>query len=271
MTAGARLRTTRALGVALLGVYGGACSKAAPEPVASGTDAAPARPVVAAIADSSADDARARTIVPGAPTHEPTWDLGTADPAREYVVRYVRATRRYGEKTDCVAVGASIEKTAGARVVVVKDDPKSRCGGNAVRDAFVVDVDGDRLALDPASGDGGGLLLTWPDGSDPGGPPSPVRSMEDTGDWPSSLNDVLKSMKLTVVRVQLYGRGTYPVVTLAGFRAPVKSMASPTELAPVTAKVCAATKGEGLGLFGGLNRRDLLRIRCPQGARWEQL
>ena len=247
----------------------GACSKAAPEPVARTPDAAAV--VVAPAPEGGADAARVPPDVPGAPTHEPTWDLGTADPAREVVARYVRSTKRYGDTTECALVGPSVEATEGARRVTVKDDPKSRCGGAAERDIFVVDVAGDRLRLDAAGGDGGSALAKWPDGSDPGGPPSSVRSMEDTGDWPSALNDVMKGMKLTIVRVQLYGRGTYPVVTLAGWRDPLKLMAAPKELAAVIAKLCRATKGEGLAILGGLNRRDLLRIKCPADARWEQL
>ena len=94
-------------------------------------------------------------------------DLDAEDPARDYVKRYVSATKRYDEKTDCVLIGKSTEKD-GKRVVEVKETPK--CGkANAVRDVFYVDVAGDRLSLDDPKTRA--PLKPWPDGSAPDAAP----------------------------------------------------------------------------------------------------
>src|SRR5512140_3679589 len=81
--------------------------------------------------------------IPKAPAGAPGWDLDRIDPARDYVERYVRATRRYGEATACVTT-----KPAGSRegkaLVEVRDREKPPAGcpsaGGAARDVFAVDV-----------------------------------------------------------------------------------------------------------------------------------
>jgi len=273
------------------------CSKVDPEPMPASSSAAPS---AAASAPSAERDAEALppvvahsgklerdpdgghlkpttprpsedpAMLPPKPQREPDFDLDPLDPARDYVTRYVRATKRYGDKTECVAYGASFDKGQW-RAVEVKDDPKSSCGGSsdALRDTFLVDVGADKMTLDDPKAK---PLANWPDGSDPRGKPSPIPSQEDWKKFASPLVDELVKSKLTVVRVQLYGRGTYPVLTLAGWRDPMGANASPESLLPLTQKLCQASENKPFSVFAGINRSTILRVRCPSGqARWDKL
>lgn len=209
--------------------------------------------------------------IPPKPQREPDFDLDLDDPSRDYVTRYVQATKRYGDKSDCVAYGKSFEK-AGRRAVEVRDDPKSRCGGasDALKDTFLVDVGADRMKLDDPKGHA--PLAKWPDGSEPDSKPGAVTSFDDLKAFKSPLADELNKMKLTVVRLQMYGRGSYPVVTLAGWRDPIGANAKPDDLKPVMATLCQANGNRPFSVFGGVNRSTTLRVRCPSGdARWDKL
>jgi hypothetical protein len=54
------------------------------------------------------------------------------------------------------------------------------------------------------------------------------------------------------------------VFTIAGFHAPqLKVDAPPSDLQAAAQKLCAASHGMPLAIFGGLDRTKLLRIRCP--------
>ena len=102
-------------------------------------------------------------------TREPDWDLDPSDPARDYVERYIQATRRYAAERPCVHAQAS--RVEGGRTLVdTRDSSENGCKGTgAVRDTFAADVEHDRLDLaDPARG---APLADWPDGSNPGGMP----------------------------------------------------------------------------------------------------
>ncbi len=209
------------------------------------------------------------TLVPPKPQRDADFDLDLDDPSRDYVMRYVRATKRYGDKTDCVSFGKSYEK-AGRRAVEVRDDPKSSCGGtsDALKDTFLVDVGADRMKLDDKKAT---PLAKWPDGSDPDSKPGPVASLDDFKTFKSPLADELSKMKLTVIRIQMYGRGTYPLVTLAGWRDPLPANGKPDDLKSVTAKLCTANGNRPFSFLGGVNRSTTLRVRCPSGdARWDK-
>jgi hypothetical protein len=197
------------------------------------------------------------------PQREPDWDLDTNDPGRDYVLRYVRATQRYGEQTFCVAVGKSVEKN-GTREVRVTDDPKSRCGGTseAERDVFLVDVAGDHIAVDDPSKRA--PLRKWIDGSEPEAPAASLHQINDLRQWKSPLKEALNKLKLSAIRVQFYGRGTYPVLTLAGWSTVGITREQPPEtLKTAAATFCEATTNRPLAMFGGLDRTLLLKIRCP--------
>ncbi len=209
--------------------------------------------------------------IPAAPSSQPAWDLDRAEPARDYVARYVRATRRYGDATRCVSTKAAGSRD-GKAIVEVRDrePPTAGCtapGGGGPRDTFLVDVDRDRLELAK-----GGPLAKWPDGSDPSGPPAAPSAIEADAP-PTKLRDALVIAKLTPVRTQLYGRGSYPVITLAGWRDPITRDAPPESLAKVVDAMCAASEGSPFGVFGGIDRSTILRVRCGEapGARWEKL
>ena len=208
--------------------------------------------------------------MPPKPSREPDWDLDGEDPARDYVRRYVRATRRYGDKIACVITLASKAKGS-RRLVEVRDDPSSTCGSasDAVRDVFLVDVGGDRLTRDDPRV--GAPLARWPDGSDPEGPAGKIGGVDDLPKWTSPIHDVLTSLALTAIRVELIGRGSYPVITLAGWHGDVRRGASSSALQPAAEKLCAANADAPMTIFGGFDRANALRIRCnPATPRWER-
>jgi hypothetical protein len=263
------------------------CRHAAPEPIGEGPDAAaassastgaPSPGVSAWLARHPRDDAGhliprsspppvASSALPPVPAREPDWDLDPVDPARDYVRRYVIITHRYGETLDCVELGESRE--AGDRRRVEVRTAASCPGAGAVRDVFLVDPGADRLSVDDrAKRD---PLARWPDGSDPEGPASQAREAGDTHGWQGALKDAIRVEQLVAIRVQAYGRGSYPLVTLAGWHAAVMPTASPDDLRPFAEKLCRASGGLPLAFVAGLDRSTVLRIRCPGTARWDRL
>ncbi len=212
-------------------------------------------------------------LVPASPKGVPTWDLDRKEPARDYVERYVRATKRYGDRAACVTIRAAGSREGKALVEVRdRESPPPGCpaAGGAPRDVFLVDVDGDRLELAKPGGGGGAALAKWPDGTEPGGPAGAAIE----GDAPpAKLGAALIAAKLTPVRTQLYGRGSYVVITLAGWREPIARNTPPESLGGLVEAMCAASDGLPFGLFAGIERATILRIRCGDsaGARWEQL
>ncbi len=260
-----------------------ACGHAVPEPGAS--DAASASTPATSSGAAAAWNARhARddagrllpkstpppvdsSMLPPRPSREPDWGLDPDDPARDYVRRYVAGTSRYGGgQLDCLDIAASTDAGDRRRVEV---RTAARCpGAGTVRDVFLVDVAGDRLSVDdPAKRD---PLARWPDGSDPGGPPGPLRDAGDTHAWKGAMKDVIRDEQLVAIRVQALGRGTYPLVTLAGWHGTVKLGAPPETLQPFADKLCRAG-GIPMAFLAGIDRSNILRIRCPGGARWERL
>ncbi len=196
-------------------------------------------------------------------SRDPDWDLDKSDPARDYVERYVRATMRYGPETKCVETKVSGQ--SGAKAIVEVRDKKDGCPTPRAdaRDVFLVDVTGDRLESAK-----GGTLAKWPDGSDPAAPAnaSPV----ELDPWSSPLKDVLIEMRLTPIRAQAYGRGSYLLVTIAGWRAPVTVNAPPELTRPFAERVCAATGGLPIAFVAGIDRATVLRVKCPGTARWDR-
>jgi hypothetical protein len=87
-------------------------------------------------------------------------------------------------------------------------------------------------------------------------------SLDDGTAWKSKLRDAIVAAKLTPIRAQLYGRGTYAVITVAGWYAPIKDQGPTDPIAPVAESLCAANGNLPLGLFAAFNRRDILRIHC---------
>jgi len=202
------------------------------------------------------------------PKRDPDWDLDSSDPARDYARRYAFFTRRYGASLDCAIFGAS-QPAGKQRSVEVKNAPGCP-GAGAVRDVFLVDVAGDRLTVDDkATRDPMGL---WPDGSSPEGPPADrVQEILLMRDWKSPLKDAVARQSLVPVRVQGYGRGTYPVISVAGWHGAVQRGAPPEALQPLAEDLCRGNAGMPLGLFMAMDRTTLLRFRCPATTVWETL
>jgi hypothetical protein len=203
-------------------------------------------------------------------SREPGWDLDATDPARDYVERYIVATQRYGKEAACVHAQPS--KAEGGRTIVeARDSDQNGCTGTrAVRDTFAVDVAKNRLALaDPAVGR---PLGDWPDGSGaetmPGPEPKEGPSMEA---WNTVLRKALKTLDLVPLRVQFYGRGSYPVITVAGWYGVVAPGSAPAQLTDVAKKICVASKQLPLGILASNDRSKVLRVRCPDAAAWETL
>jgi hypothetical protein len=257
----------RALWVAVIALLG--CSKAPPEPpkpkpTAFAEDGGSTLPVLVAptaapppsLADGGAAEMRS----------DLGWDLDPEDPARDYVRRYIRATSRYADKTDCVLIGKSADR-GGKRAVEVRETPG--CGGaNTVRDVFYVDVGGDRLTVDdPATR---APLKAWPDASRPDQAAAPVTSINSIREWRTPVSELLEKWQLSPVTVQLYGRGTYVVVTLTGWRKPLAHEASNDELRAAGQKLCAANQGKNLALKEAMVEGVWLRYKCPDGTfRWD--
>ncbi len=209
----------------------------------------------------------APSLIPPQPKRDPDMDLDADDPASDYVKRYVVGSQRYGDKTACTIYGKSSTKGA-QRAVDVSDDPACSGGSTAVRDTFLVDVGGDRLALDGAANHP--PLQLWPDGSDPGAPPKPIREVANMKEWATALRTTIDDLKLLAVRVQLYGRGTYPVITLAGWRPQFGQSTSTATMDETAKKFCTATADGPLTFIAGIDRSTALRIRCPGGKwRWD--
>lgn len=203
-------------------------------------------------------------------THVLDWDLDKDDPGRDYVERYIQSTRRYGLDRPCVHAQTSrIEN--GRTLVDTRDTSEGGCQGtNAVRDTFAVEPDQDRLELaDPARG---APLADWPDGSSPGGMPTP-EPKEGPGikQWTSPLPKAITALELVPLRVQFYGRGSYPLVTIAGWHGSVTLTSTPAQLAQASKAICAASAGFPVGITTAMDRSVVLRIRCPESARWERL
>ncbi len=194
--------------------------------------------------------------------------LDPADPARDYVARYVIATGRYGSHASCMTVAGSASD-GGTTSVDVKNDPSGACGPpGQTKETFTVDLGADHLALvDAANHD---PLRKWPDGSDPEGPAAPVGEPPDIRKWKNPLKEAMVAMKLVPIRLQWYGRGTYAVVTLAIWRDPLSPTASGEDLQSAAGKLCTANGGHSLAFFGGLDRVNMLRIDCPDRTRWER-
>jgi hypothetical protein len=256
------------------------CRKTPPEPtqaapsastsasahIVAATPKLPSQPDPARLSPRAPMPTGSATPIPQ-PKREPDWDLDSDDAARDYVRRYALGTKRYGESLDCVDVGRS--EPAGDRRRVEVKTAASCPGAGTVRDVFLVDVALDRLSVDDRSKRD--ALARWPDGSDPEGPASAIRELSGTRDWKVPVKDVLQHTQLVPVRVQGYGRGTYPVVTLAGWHGDIVPTASPDVLRGFAEALCKASGGAPMGLFAGLDRTLMLRIRCPAAARWDQL
>jgi hypothetical protein len=282
------LFTSLAASLALGAAGCSGCGKSAPEPGAGSTErGAPSAGADAAAAALEAwkkrfprDDAghlipRHTTpppvdpsLIPPKPSRDPDWDLDVDDPARDYVRRYAVGTHRYGDDLGCVDIGPS--QPAGDKRSVEVKTAASCPGAGTQLDVFLVDVAGDRLTVDDKSRRN--ALTRWPDGSDPEGPPNPPQSMEDMRRWTGPLKQQFQQLLLVPIRVQTYGRGTYPVVTIAGWHASVTPSTPMDDLRAVAERLCKADGDMPLGIFAGINRSQLLRIRCrPPEARWDKL
>jgi hypothetical protein len=200
------------------------------------------------------------------------WDLDAADPAMDYAERYIQATRRYKAEWRCVHAQPS--RVEGGRTLVdVRDTHDDRCRGTgAVRDTFAVDVAQDHLDLaDPSRGD---PLTPWPDGSEPGGMPAagPLEGPA-MNEWhtQSPLPKALDELLLAPLRVQFYGRGSYPLITIAGWHASVMPTSSPAQLEDAAKKLCKASSNFPLGIVTAMDRSKVLRVKCPETTRWQDL
>ncbi len=212
--------------------------------------------------------ASATAKAPPKPSREPDWGLAADDPARDYVTRYIRGTKRYGTG-GCVEVKPSTF-TKGKDVVETQNDASGACGkAGELRDRFLVSVATDRMSLDESLHQP--KLQRWPDGSDPDGPPGAIAELQDLRTWRTSFRDAFRKLELAPIRVQLYGRGTYPVITIAGWHGPLQRTMSPGELEAPARVLCTANEGEPLGIIAGLDRSVLLRISCPGAGRFDTL
>jgi hypothetical protein len=237
----------------------------APLPASSGT-----RQPIAKPASSGIPIPEDTSALPQA-SRDPDWGLDPSDPAKDYVSRYLRATKRYGEHSACVVVRPSTF-AGGRSVVETRNDGSGTCGkADDLRDRFFVVVATDTMSLDDSLHQP--KLRAWPDGSDTDGPPKRVTDIQDLHTWKAALRDTFHKLQLAPLRVQLYGRGTYPVVSIAGWHGPVQRTMTSADLEAPAKALCDANDGEPLGILAGVDRTTLLQISCAGGAhaRFESL
>jgi hypothetical protein len=202
-------------------------------------------------------------------TREPEWTFNPDDPAKDYVGRYIKATVRYGEENSCILLSPSTFKN-GDSIVEVRNPADGSCGKPAeLRDRFIANVSTDRLRIDDP--DHHPALKAWPDGSMPDAAAGLVVTVPDLHKWRTPLHEEIKKQQLYPLRVQLYGRGTYPVVTLAGWHALFDPKGDLAALKAPAQELCAATNGLPMGFFAEPNRTMLLRVDCPDNPHWEKL
>lgn len=203
------------------------------------------------------------------PARLPEWTFDTDDPARDYVGRYLRATMRYGTETACVVLSRSTFRN-GENVVDVRNPADGTCGKpTELRDTFLANVSGDRLRIEDEARRP--PLRPWPDGSLPGDGPGLLATVQDLRKWQTPVREIIKKEQLYPTRVQLYGRGTYPVVTLAGWHAKFDPKGDIAALKPVAQELCTANAGSPMAFMTGLGNTLLLRIDCPENPHWEDL
>jgi hypothetical protein len=204
---------------------------------------------------------------PVAVTRQPDWDLSPDDPARDYARRYAFFTKRYPDFT-CIEFGPGV-KAQDVWQITVKTS--AGCpGAGTVRDVFLVDVAGDHLTVDDKTRRD--PLARWPDGSDPEGPASTtVRETTDMKGWKSPIRDALLKLSIAALRMQSYGRGTYPVISIAAWRPPFTLNAPADAMQPLADAMCGANDNMPMAIVAGFDRAHVLRIRCPSATKWDTL
>jgi hypothetical protein len=98
----------------------------------------------------------------------------------------------------------------------------------------------------------------------------PAASPQEGDLLKTPLRDKLRAMQLVPLRLQLYGRGSYQVISIAGWHADVVPDASAAQLDDVARRICDVSK-RPIGIFAGMDRQTILRIRCPGQAVVEKL
>jgi hypothetical protein len=256
-----------------------ACGKSHDTPDAGDASAASAPSAAPSVGFLTKRDPGARPPIPvpqppasitplPTPKRPPDWDLSSDDPALDYARRYAFFTKRYGDNLDCVVLGPS-QAAGSQRSVEVKTAP-SCPGAGTQRDVFLVDVGGDRLAVDDRSKRD--PLARWPDGSAPDGPPAEaIREIQEMRKWNSPVLQVMTRWQLVPVRVQAYGRGTYAVVSLAGWHDKIQLDAPSDVLKAFATDLCQATGGMPMGVLSAQDRTKIMKVRCPAATVWDTL
>jgi hypothetical protein len=83
------------------------------------------------------------------------------------------------------------------------------------------------------------------------------------------MADAFQKLQLSPIRIQGYGRGTYLLITLAGWRAPLARDASDVEMKDAANKLCAVNDGRSFAVTTPFDARTWLRIKCDGTWRWE--
>jgi hypothetical protein len=270
------ISAVRRLGLLGLAALAG-CPSAPPEPVKpaplttdAAAEAAPAASGEASDAGQAPETGAAWLLPDGGKLQDVIgWDLDPADPARDYVRRYATATKRYGELVECVSFGKSVRQGTKSKVEV-REAPSPKCKtGTAVRDVFLVDVAGDRLTVDdPAAW---APLTVWPDESKPDEKAAPVVSINRVREWTTPMKDMFELLRLSVIRIQGYGRGSYLVITLSGWHTPLAHDAPEAKLKEALKKLCDANDGHSFAVASQMEGPVWLRENCAAGTyKWDK-
>jgi hypothetical protein len=257
----------------------GGCPKTPPEPTKPAPSAAEDASVAAAV-PSALDAGGGATAATGDAGGEHAgdagaavaalgWDLDPTDPARDYAMRYAKATKRYEDLFECVRFGKSVKDGAWSKVEV-KENPSPKCKtGTAVRDVFLVDVAKDRLTVDDPKARA--PLAAWPDESKPNEPATEVFSINAINEWKSPMANAFMLQRLSPIRIQLFGRATYLVITLSGWHAPLTRETDDGKLKEVMKKLCDANEGRSFAVTSAMELRTWFRANCAAGTyKWDK-
>ena len=254
------------------------CPKTPPEPTkptpSATEDAAVATPAPStsgsgATATGPADGGGALAADGGDAVAALGWDLDPSDPARDYAIRYATATKRYENLFECVRFGKSVKDGTRSKVEV-RESPSPKCKtGTAVRDVFVVDVAKDRLTVDDPQTRA--PLAAWPDESKPNEPAGEVYSINAINEWKTPMANAFTLQRLSPIRIQGYGRGTYLVITLSGWHEPLTHEASDAKLKEAMKKLCDANEGHPFAVTSAMELRTWFRANCAAGTyKWDK-
>jgi hypothetical protein len=89
-------------------------------------------------------------------------------------------------------------------------------------------------------------------------------------DWNSPMVVVFDKLKISPMSVQLFGRGTYVVLGVSGFKSPIARDAQVDEMRLAVGKLCVANQDRSFAMKEAASDMLWLRVKCPEGTwKWD--